>query len=461
MVTQNTSSNTDAKKSLAGESCNVSEILNNSSITSETVKAHLLDAEKKNSSQKRDKEDGNDNQDEGHVKIRKISPFYPEIRMVRASQLRWNPETKSYECVSPLREPNSPTTQTGQSSPTHPPKTTLPSALSTSSAAKKKSKGFSLMVKSNSNGTQIQTPTMTTNGVTNGVPSQTKPAGPPQQPKLYNNLTPNMHYGTRLMLNEPIYLPRSVSTIAPITSTLQQIVAQAKRPPFISKRAEAFIAYQDEHKMNNLLSSHMALVRITRYLGVKDRMNLRCVNKAWKSIIDSDLVWERLLLTERDNDIFNWEDNLASKRYSRTTEVILDEHVSSECVDMCSLMLRQIPNLKRVWIRSVEAKQNEFANDLLLNMAHAKCQKHLDNQAQEEESKHEVKGSKRTVRLHWRVKVGVDDRGIAKVLFPVPDRHSEVYERELYGLEKEMLRFHKIGGPKNRMLDFKFDIRPI
>lgn len=376
------------------------------------------------SSEKRDNDDGNSEKDEV-IKIWK-GTFHPSIT-IRKQNVKFSEST-----TKPLVEqrPNSAATPT------------QPSSMSPSkvSASRKKSKGFSLMVKPN-NGT-----------AQNNNTTHRQQAQPPT--KYFNNLTPNMQYGTRLMLNEPVYLPRSVNTIAPITATLQQIVNQARKPPFISKKTQAYIAYQEERKLNYIAATHSALTRITKYLGVKDRINLRCVNRTWKSIVDCNSVWKKVLVTGQDKDVDLVMLSGFLNRF-HTTDFIFEEYVPEQTNDVINgdYFVRQFPHLERVWIKSMNPEQNSFAFSLLESFGH------ISNHPKD-----------RSIQLRWRVKVGVDDFGVASVDMVDSTGNSDsaatILTSELYDLEMKLDKLFKSQEESFQRYDaarlyIKLDVKPI
>lgn len=264
--------------------------------------------------------------------------------------------------------------------------------------SRKKAKGFSLMVKQSPPNGPFQ----------NSNTANRTPLPQQQQTKYYNNLAQNMQYGTRLMLNEPIYLPRSVGTIAPVTTTLQQIANQARKPPFLSKKAAAYIAYQEERKFNYLTSTHTALVKITKYLEVQDLLNLRLVNKSWKSIIDSDEVWKKVTL--KSARIGNWKkffNNILFKH--QTTELVFDRfNFDSKCLkNLEEVVLNQENSLKRICFRTADKYQNRFVLrflwNLLFQLKSFNCNVNI--------------------RIIWMVKVVVDPQGLA--LAPLVQEDSD------------------------------------
>jgi len=299
------------------------------------------------------------------------SPFHPIIKVA-----------SGFRIVK--KKPNSPTPVNG------------PNNTTNSASSRKRSKGFSLMAKPanglfQSNNNNINRPN-------------------PQQTKYFNNLTQNMQYGTRLMLNEPVYLPRSVATIAPITTTLQQIANQARQPPFVSKKAEEFIAYQEKRKFNYLASNYTALVKITKYLEVGDLLNLRLVNKSWKSIVDSDTVWKRITISS--SEITNWPE-FAQKILCKyqTTDLVMEDYLFSDYTITGSHVIEALSNptikLKRLWIKTSDPWSNKFALELLCGLNNATSKS-------------------RRIRIIWKVKIEVNDCGLALVpIAPMIDNPDE------------------------------------
>ena len=245
--------------------------------------------------------------------------------------------------------------------------------------------------------------------------------------KYFNSPTQNLgHYTgpTRLMLNEPVYLPRGVAPIAPIRTTLQQIATLAREPPFISKRTAAYIAYQEERKMNYLTSIHDALIKVTRYLSVNDRLNLRCVNKTWKSIIDNQFVWKSILVNENDSSLSLSDIKKITSR-QRVTEITFDEwypenigHQDKMKVELASF----IQDAEQINIRSVDALQNLFA----LNLVDV-CRERVSQDAKDH------------ITLCWQIKINVDDCGIALMEVAGRDGNGEETSMgELYDFEKKL-----------------------
>lgn len=228
---------------------------------------------------------------------------------------------------------------------------------SISRSPKKRPKGLSLMAKPKNGPFQSNNNINNCSAVTNT-----------QLPQYLNNVPQTMQYG-RLMINEPIYLPRSVATIAPITATYQQIANQARRPPFLSKKAEACIAYQEDRKMNLMASNYTALVRITKFLGPKDLLNLRLVNKSWKSIVSSEDVWKSVRI--RLSMITDWP-KFVSKILCKyqTKEVIFTEFQGIEIYhyhDIVEALVKYASDLalRRIWIRTVKPSQHLHALEFL------------------------------------------------------------------------------------------------
>lgn len=300
---------------------------------------------------KRDHED-----DVGEEKEEVLKPSFKKQNKAGSQNETTNAPTPSRLLVEHI-DPNSPTTPPPSATPSPtgppPPATVQPKTTATpkqqfinssnssskkesSSSAlsnkKKTNKGFSLIVKQQSakktdtinpatpprqatpaeisggdsnfnihqhnNTAPIVVPNFPHNPAPVSKPTRTRaptpmPAKNQQGNRYYTNLTPNQPW-SRIIKNEPIVLPLSVGSIGPITATLQQIARHALGPIFRSRKAVLCLAYQDERKLNYITSNFAALIKITKYLGVKDRLNLRCVNRTWKSVIDCETVWKRL-----------------------------------------------------------------------------------------------------------------------------------------------------------------------
>lgn len=303
--------------------------------------------------------------------FKKSSPFHPSITISNGVRLSGSNVAK------PLIEKK-----------TSAPSNNKASTNTSKPLSRKKTKGLSLMIRAS--------PNASNHDATN--PQLVHRQVNQSQQMLYSNLNQNMQYGSRLMLNEPIQIPKSVGTIAPITTTLQQIVNQARKPPFISKKAEAYIAYQDARKFEHLTSTHKALVRITETLSYHDRINLRCVNRTWKSIIDSDAVWERVTYKLCGDSFKNFVRRL--KKY-KTKECVL------EYMDVGDSLLRTgyrfkimfaeseaAANLKKLTIKSAGSLENRYVMEMLCYFNNKKTNNML---------------------IVWKVKVAVDECGHALV----------------------------------------------
>lgn len=296
---------------------------------------------------------------------KKCSPFHPSITISNGVTFKGPSESK------PLIE-KEPTTPANNSTPK-------------SSSSKKKTKGLSLMIRTSPNGPyhDVNNPQVVQRQVS--------------QQMRYSNLNQNTQYGSRLMLNEPIHLPKSVSTIAPITATLQQIANQARRPPFISKKAEAYIAYQEARKFDYLMSAHKALVRITQNLDYPDLLNLKKVNKTWRSVIMCESVWKSVRVKsttlQESKDFITLTRDLVRHR---TKELVLEsirpkDDDSLKCI---SALSNKDLSLKRLIIRSENQLENRFALELLSGL---------------------YKASVNKMNIVWKVKVVVSDSGLALV----------------------------------------------
>lgn len=319
---------------------------------------------------------------------KKYSPFHPSITISNGVSLK-GPNT-----AKPLNEKK----------PSAPVNNITPTNVSKSSSSKKKTKGLSLMIRTSPNGPyhDVNNPQV----VQRQLPQQMR----------YSNLNQNMQYGSRLMLNEPIHLPKSVSTIAPITATLQQIANQARKPPFISKKAEAYIAYQEARKLDYLMSAHKALVRITQHLDYPDLLNLKRVNKTWRSVVLSDSVWKSVSVKSStlQKDFTSEDFKILTKNLvkHRTKELVLESICprDDDSLDCISALCTKDLSLKRLIIKSENQLENRFALELLCGLNKASVLK---------------------MCILWKVKVVVSDSGLA--LVPIECRTKDSCSNEMVG----------------------------
>lgn len=252
---------------------------------------------------------------------------------------------------------------------------------SSKSPNKKRSKGYSLMVKPGSNA-PLQSNIVNRSNI--------------QQSKCFNNQNSNMQYGTRLLLNEPIYLPRSVAPIAPITTTLAKIANQARKRPFITEKVESWISYLEDRKIAASLEFHFSMIKIINHLTVRDILNLRLVNKSWKSIVDSDAAWKIVKL--EDSKIRQWETFFDIMTKYETRELLFVNY-SADNISTYALARRiyYVNCIERVDIKTSNPCQNLYFLELLSFL-------------------HELmKGSGRKLIVTWKIKVYVDERGLALV----------------------------------------------
>lgn len=317
---------------------------------------------------------------------KKCSPFHPSITISNGVNF------KGPKASEPLIEKK----------PSAPANTNTPTnvSLKSSSSSRKKTKGLSLMIRTSPNGPyhDVNNPQLVQRQV------------PQSQQMRYSNLNQNMQYGSRLMLNEPIHLPKSVSTIAPITATLQQIANQARKPPFITKKAEAYIAYQEARKFDYMLSIQKALTRITETLDYQDLLNLRKVNKTWRSVINSDTVWKKVSLKrnlEKDTDYRLLVNNLTSYKTKELTLESINPYLD-ECSTFINVLCTAELALKKISIKSVDKFENRFAMELLCALNKDYCRK---------------------MTIIWKVKVVVDDLGLA--LVPIQCRKQDFLNNPL------------------------------
>lgn len=298
------------------------------------------------------------------------------------------------------------------------------------------------------------------NNITIQLPQHNKPQ---LQQLLQQPLTQNFQHQTRhlqaqqngirlLPMDQPVYLPISVGNISPITATLPMIANAARKPPFISQKFAICLKYQDSLRMSQTLTTYEALVKITRYIGVKDRLALRATCKTWKSIIDSEPVWRKVLVTSNDCDV-NWS-NLIKSHLSKygTTDVILYEYETNDSGfthDLGKLACELLPNLKRIWIKSVNCIQNTIAYRILKSIEPLVSVK--SNTAISGGSSNSVQSQRSAFLDHgeirWQAKVGIDLVGIATVdvYKRVPRTYTKLADKdedvltsvELYDLRTE------------------------
>lgn len=244
--------------------------------------------------------------------------------------------------------------------------------------------------------------------------------------------THSMQYGaaTRFLINEPIYLPRSVATIAPITTTYEQIVNASRKPPFLSKKAEAYISYQNGRKFNYIISLHSTLTRIAEQLPVEDLVCLRAVNKTWRAIVDSDAIWQRQVVFNSGVNV-NWRtfysnivEKFGTKRLIlndyvyKLPDVTIDDSTKQLMADAETLSQLLLPDdgnlhnqpITRIDIKSTEPEQNSFALALILFLY-------------SQQNLHYCKKNKSSLRISWQVKCFVDTDGFAK--FPIANNFSK------------------------------------
>lgn len=277
-------------------------------------------------------------------------------------------------------------------------------SFSKTAASRKKSQGFSLMVKQNAINIS------TNQGTTNIIGNHQNRSIPTQQTKFISNINQNLQYGpTRLLFNEPIYLPRTVAPIAPITTTLQQIANQARKPPFISKKTEAFIAYQEERKVDYLMSMHTAIVKVLSNLGPRDVANLRLVNKSWKSIADCEAVWKSVTLKTGDVDDFKVFSARILMRF-RTSEIIFDNFIPKDIKNDAALIGQILCDenlaIKHIGLHTQTQMASRFAVCLLEQLV-----------------RNESKRASKEIRITWRPKVYVDD--IGKALIAIGNENTD------------------------------------
>lgn len=314
--------------------------------------------------------------------IIKKSPFHPSITITSGARVSGQP--LSEKKLSLVDFVNSPTPQ-----PPTPPK-----------SSRKKSKGSSLIKPASGS---FQT---TGNAAINNGNIINNRSNNVQQSRYYY-ATPTVQYGARYLANEPILIPQSVAPIAPITVTVQDIVNKFRSAPFISKKAEVCIAYQDKinHSLDSYMANYKALVKITSYLNHKDLLNLRLVNKSWKSIVDSDVTWERVTLNTNDKIWWPLFSSEILRRY-RTKTLHLNEY-SPEVSEPASEIFSRLvdTNVKYLKLTTKTPLQNQFAMELISSLT-------------------SVEGRFSSLRVHWEVKVNIDDVGVALVWIQMKNPQS-------------------------------------
>lgn len=259
----------------------------------------------------------------------------------------------------------------------------------------KKAKGLSLIVKqdnnnklqvSNNHNANIHKPAI--NNITNGTRAHLTV----QQPQYrildgfgLNTQINNM--SSRLMLNEPIYLPQTIKTIDPITSSPKQL---ARKRPFASKKTEAYIAYQESKKFESTLSTYKALVKITEHLGLRDLLKLRQVNTSWKLIIDTDTVWKHIYL---DNTIYvnDWPNFLHKLEDYHTTDLTIDNYDGD-----LFMPIIHTTSLRSITIKTFNVHQHARAINLISNI-------------------YELYRDLLDIRIEWSMKIYVSKSGLAQV----------------------------------------------
>ena len=188
-----------------------------------------------------------------------------------------------------------------------------PTELNGSAGPKnKKHRGSSIIVKNQNNitnNTSNNTTTTTTTTTTNTNTGN-------------NSDNVNKHHlHRRIVLNEPVFLPRNVANIAPLTMTLQKLNNYYKRAPFMTAKTEACIKTQNDLQMSVMLRQNLALQKIAENLPVRDRLNLRLTCRTWKAIVDADTVWK----------IVHVED-IAVKDWKKFGKEIIFKHKSKKII---------------------------------------------------------------------------------------------------------------------------------
>lgn len=261
-----------------------------------------------------------------------------------------------------------------------------------------------------------------TNGTYNyaALKSPSKPAINNQQQQqakyitnqIPNQVTPSMQYGTRFLINEPVCLPRNVSNIAPISTNLQQIENYVRKLPFLSYKAQLCTNYYQQRLMNSMTSNYDALIRIASHLEVVDLLKLRLVSKCWKSIIDSDAVWQRVVI-EKSN-IKNWND-FGEWLYRKGTKHLHLKNMipSLSWFKVCEYFKGPYMKLESLLIESNDGLQNRYIMELL-------CV--LNN------------NTNNKLNVHWKVKGLVNDIGLIQIDLKTRKKSCMMseFERDFY-----------------------------
>jgi len=401
----------------------------------------------------------NDETKDDVIKVWK-GAFHPSV-MIRKQKVQSQKDTSStpkQTITSNVSTPQSPLIEQKSNSASTLVQGNTPKGQLTTS--KKKSKGFSLMAKPTKPQPLQKAPIQPQPSLSNSNTIKPQPTHQfvYQQSKQFGAITtqPSTHYGTRLLLNEPLYLPRSVGPIAPITTTLQQIIAQARKPPFLTKKYIACTEFQTNLKFNQICSMFGIMVKVAENLGIRDRMSLRCVNKAWRSVIDSDQVWSRIKLTKDDSDLIieKYIDRLES--YTReiyfedfgpvSRPAIEDPHGCAgrnfmDLVDTLTILFGHCKFLEQVTIRSSCPPKNTFARSIINSLVLSKS----------------IDGRDRPLHIIWNVKVGIDPYGVASAQFSDDaksdaESFEKVSSEDLYDLQEKwangVIATHETGSDK-------------
>lgn len=396
------------------------------------------------------------------------SPFHPSITFLTTSSGTESFKEHQQIRIHPVEEPEPQEDPEPQAAtlPTTPP---APATIVTTIQAP-----AAVPLKQQSSNTNPSVKKLKTKAAVDATPSKSDANVTPiinqATTKIYHapKYTPTtMQYGTtRLMLNEPIYLPRSVATIAPITTTYEQIVCRMRKPPFLSRKAEACMEYQDERKLDYILSLHSTLSRIAGYLEADDLLNLRAVSRKWRAVVDSSSNWRRVVMGPGLG--VKWKIFYCNivDRYSTKTLVLDDytverprfwqdhDKIIEDAITLSRLLLPndgsfEDQSIRQISMTSTELYSNSFALALLVLLYR-------------QQNDFYSKKNRDSIQITWNVKVLIDSDGVAKFSIPslfaepfllaLPKWLSQIVESRLYLTEIH----HKQSnvGLDERLIDF-------
>lgn len=248
----------------------------------------------------------------------------------------------------------------------------------------------------------------------------------------------NMQYRSRLLLNEPVLLPRSVGKIEPITNTYADMVNRSKKYPFVSRRTEAMLAFQEEKKINTMISFHAALIKIANSIEIRDLLSLRLANKTWKSVVDSDAAWR--IATVETSKIIDWKLFLSHiLRKHKTQELNLaDQLPDINASSFAKQIANYGNNLKHLTIKTTKPSENQYYLEMLSRLIDLMNQGNNNNDKATNESITETSSItsddllfKHQLEIVWKVRVLIDEHGLAHVPLIKPQDECNLDSNEL------------------------------